>query len=61
MLSSNNILSPSNGLPIAVPTQDIVLGCYYLTMSRGGTKGEGRALAVLRKSCWRWKPGSWRH
>ena len=43
MLSSNNILSPSNGMPIAVPTQDIVLGCYYLTMSRGGTKGEGRA------------------
>jgi DNA-directed RNA polymerase subunit beta' len=43
MLSANNILSPSNGMPIAVPTQDIVLGCYYLTMSRGGTKGEGRA------------------
>ncbi len=43
MLSSNNILSPSNGMPIAVPTQDIVLGCYYLTMSKPGTKGEGRA------------------
>ncbi len=43
MLSSNNILSPSNGMPIAVPTQDVVLGCYYLTMSRPGTKGEGRA------------------
>src|SRR5207247_8024910 len=43
MLSSNNILSPSNGMPIAVPTQDVVLGCYYLTMSRSGTKGEGRA------------------
>ena len=43
MLASNNILSPSNGMPIAVPTQDIVLGCYYLTMSKPGTKGEGRA------------------
>src|SRR3989454_1299539 len=43
MLSSNNILSPSNGMPIAVPTQDVVLGCYYLTMSKSGTKGEGRA------------------
>jgi DNA-directed RNA polymerase subunit beta' len=43
MLSSNNILSPSNGMPIAVPTQDVVLGCYYLTMSKPGTKGEGRA------------------
>jgi DNA-directed RNA polymerase subunit beta' len=43
MLSSNNILSPSNGMPIAIPTQDVVLGCYYLTMSKPGTKGEGRA------------------
>src|SRR5438445_2892794 len=43
MLSSNNILSPSNGMPIAVPTQDVVLGCYYLTMSKPGAKGEGRA------------------
>src|SRR4249920_2513078 len=43
MLASNNILSPSNGMPITVPTQDIVLGCYYLTMSKSGTKGEGRA------------------
>ena len=45
MLSSNNILSPSNGQPLAVPTQDIVLGCYYLTKARYGTKGEGRAFA----------------
>jgi DNA-directed RNA polymerase subunit beta' len=43
MLSSNNILSPANGQPIAVPSQDIVLGCYYLTKERKGTKGEGRA------------------
>ena len=42
MLSTNNILSPSNGMPIAVPSQDIILGCYYLTKSRGGTKGQGQ-------------------
>src|SRR6187399_500596 len=36
MLSSNNILSPSNGAPIAVPSQDIVLGCYYLTKAKPG-------------------------
>ena len=42
MLSSNNILSPANGQPLAVPTQDIVLGVYYLTKARRGTRGEGR-------------------
>ena len=43
MMSSNNILSPANGAPIAVPSQDIVLGCYYLTKAKTGAKGEGRA------------------
>jgi DNA-directed RNA polymerase subunit beta' len=43
MMSSNNILSPSNGAPIAVPSQDIVLGCYYMTKAKSGAKGEGRA------------------
>jgi DNA-directed RNA polymerase subunit beta' len=42
MMASNNILNPSNGSPIAVPSQDIVLGCYYLTKSKAGAKGEGR-------------------
>ncbi len=41
MLSSHNILSPQNGSPIVVPTQDIVLGCYYLTKYKEGEKGEG--------------------
>ncbi len=41
MLSSHNILSPQNGTPIVVPTQDIVLGCYYLTKVLPGAKGEG--------------------
>jgi DNA-directed RNA polymerase subunit beta' len=42
MLSTNNILSPSNGMPIVNPSQDIVLGCYYLTQENPGTRGEGR-------------------
>ncbi|MBU4509698.1 DNA-directed RNA polymerase subunit beta', partial [bacterium] len=42
MLSSNNILSPANGLPIALPSQDIILGCYYLTMRENKQKGEGK-------------------
>jgi DNA-directed RNA polymerase subunit beta' len=42
MLSTQNILSPANGQPIAIPSQDIVLGCYYLTKAKKGTKGEGR-------------------
>ena len=45
MLSSNNILSPAHGGPIAIPTQDMVLGCYYLTKARPGAKGEGRTFA----------------
>jgi len=41
MMSTNNILSPANGKPIIVPSQDIVLGLYYLTMEHEGEKGEG--------------------
>ena len=46
MMSSNNIMSPSNGAPIAVPSQDIVLGCYYLTKAKPGAKGEGRVFGT---------------
>ncbi|HBE44647.1 MAG TPA: DNA-directed RNA polymerase subunit beta', partial [Deltaproteobacteria bacterium] len=42
MMSTNNILSPANGRPIIVPTQDIVLGLYYLTIDRKYRKGEGK-------------------
>ena len=42
MMSINNILSPANGRPIAVPSQDMVLGCYWLTKERVGAKGEGK-------------------
>ncbi|MDH5488368.1 MAG: DNA-directed RNA polymerase subunit beta' [Rhodospirillaceae bacterium] len=41
MMSTNNILSPANGKPIIVPSQDIILGLYYLTLQRDGEKGEG--------------------
>jgi DNA-directed RNA polymerase subunit beta' len=49
MLASNNILSPAHGAPIAVPTQDMVLGLYYLTKARKGTKGEGRTFASIEE------------
>ncbi|MFW2332086.1 MAG: DNA-directed RNA polymerase subunit beta', partial [Nitrospinota bacterium] len=42
MMASNNILSPANGKPIVVPSQDIILGCYYLTKERGNRLGEGK-------------------
>ncbi|MGK7296356.1 MAG: DNA-directed RNA polymerase subunit beta' [Candidatus Wenzhouxiangella sp. M2_3B_020] len=41
MMSTNNILSPANGEPIIVPTQDVVLGLYYMTRELAGAKGEG--------------------
>ena len=45
MLSARNILSPAHGRPLAVPSQDLVLGGYYLTMAKNGAKGEGRAFS----------------
>jgi len=45
MLSSHNVLSPANGAPIVTPTQDQVLGCYYLTKSKPGDLGEGMAFS----------------
>ena len=45
MLSVNNILSAAHGKPLAVPSQDIILGCYYLTKERGGARGEGKLFA----------------
>src|SRR5213594_5011870 len=47
MLSSHNILSPASGQPITVPTQDMVLGLYYLTKEKPGAKGEGRSFANI--------------
>jgi DNA-directed RNA polymerase subunit beta' len=45
MMSTNNILSPANGKPIIVPSQDIVLGLYYITLDREGMPGEGMVLS----------------
>ena len=42
MLASNNILKPQDGRPVVSPTQDMVMGCYYLTLERDGAKGEGK-------------------
>ncbi len=47
MLASNNILSPAHGAPITVPTQDMVLGLYYLTKMRPNAKGAGRTFASI--------------
>jgi DNA-directed RNA polymerase subunit beta' len=47
MMSSNNILHPASGRPIITPTKDIVLGLYYLTLERGGEKGEGMCFGTL--------------
>ncbi|MBQ3077589.1 MAG: DNA-directed RNA polymerase subunit beta', partial [Clostridia bacterium] len=45
MLSANNLLKPQDGKPVTVPSQDMVLGAYYLTLKRPGTKGEGKAFS----------------
>jgi DNA-directed RNA polymerase subunit beta' len=49
MMSTNNILSPANGKPIIVPTQDVVLGLYYMTRERRNAKGTGKVFANLRE------------
>ena len=66
MLASNNVLSPANGDPIIVPSQDIVLGLYYATREKINGKGEGmvftdlaeitRALAAASSNCIRGSP-----
>lgn len=45
MMSVNNILNPANGKPIAIPSQDMILGIYYMTKMRKGVKGEGRVFS----------------
>jgi DNA-directed RNA polymerase subunit beta' len=47
MMSTNNILSPANGKPIIVPSQDIVLGLYHITMERAGENGEGMSFTSI--------------
>jgi len=47
MLSTQNLLSPASGHPVAVPTQDMVLGVYYMTRAKPGTRGEGRTFGSI--------------
>jgi|TARA_B100002003_G_scaffold10739_1_gene9233 DNA-directed RNA polymerase subunit beta' len=49
MLSSHNILHPANGKPLALPSQDMVLGAYYLTRKRSGAKGEGKSFSSFEE------------
>jgi DNA-directed RNA polymerase subunit beta' len=49
MMSTNNIFSPANGAPIISPSQDVVMGCYYLTISLPGRKGEGMTFSTLEE------------
>ncbi len=49
MMSTNNILSPANGRPIINPTQDIVLGCYWMTRIRPGAKGTGKTFSSVNE------------
>ena len=49
MMSTNNVLSPANGAPIIVPSQDMILGLYYITMERKGMKGEGMVFGSIEE------------
>ncbi len=49
MMSTNNVLSPANGKPIIVPSQDMVLGLYYLSLERKGLIGEGKSFATIEE------------
>ncbi len=50
MMSTNNILSPANGEPVIIPSQDIVLGLYYMTRDRVNAKGEGKVFADSKEA-----------
>ena len=49
MMSTNNVLSPANGEPIIVPSQDIVLGLYYMTREKISARGEGMRFTNVRE------------
>ena len=50
MLSAHNILAPKDGKPVAVPSQDMILGSYYLTIQRDGAKGEGKSFINMNEA-----------
>ena len=49
MMSTNNVLSPANGAPIIVPSQDMILGLYYVTLEREGMPGEGKVFGSIEE------------
>jgi DNA-directed RNA polymerase subunit beta' len=57
MLSANNLLAPKDGKPITVPTQDMVLGSYYLTIERDGEMGEGKVFGSLDEAVMAYESG----
>ncbi|MDN5313925.1 MAG: DNA-directed polymerase subunit beta [Clostridiales bacterium] len=50
MLSANNLMKPQDGKPVTVPTQDMVMGCYYLTIDKEGEHGEGKVFTALEEA-----------
>ena len=59
MLSTYNIFNPKDGHPVAVPTQDMVLGSYYLTAVKEGAKGEGKCFSSYDEAIWPMKTAIW--
>ncbi|MCI5809355.1 MAG: DNA-directed RNA polymerase subunit beta' [Oscillospiraceae bacterium] len=57
MLAANNLLKPSDGRPVAVPTQDMVLGSYYLTLEKDGEPGEGKAFTSVDEAMMAYNEG----
>ncbi len=58
LLSPNNLLKPSDGGPVAVPSQDMVLGIYYLTQERPGAKGEGKVFRSVNEAILAYENGA---
>ena len=58
MLAANNLLKPSDGKPVTVPTQDMVLGSYYLTLIKEGEKGEGKVFRDVNEALMAYEEGS---
>ena len=58
MLSANNVLSPAHGRPLVTPTQDMVIGAYYLTAEGEGLTGEGKVFRDINDLQWAWETGA---
>ena len=58
MLAANNLLKPSDGKPVAVPTQDMVLGSYYLTLVKPGEPGEGKCFRDVSEAIMAYDAGA---